>query len=32
MTAIARSSYYRYFSFTFFVGKACFGLAGNAGV
>ena len=32
MTAIARSSYYRYFSFTFFKGKACFGLAKYVGV
>lgn len=32
MTTVTRSSFYRYFSFTFFEGKACFGLAESVGV
>jgi hypothetical protein len=32
MATITRSAYYRYFSFTSFFGKACFGLAKNVGV
>ncbi len=30
MDTVMRSAYYRYFSFTFFWGKACFGLAERA--
>lgn len=29
MTNMSRNAEYRYFSFTFFWGKACFGLAEN---
>ena len=32
MANMIRSSFYRYFSFTFFKGKACFGLAEYVGV
>ena len=32
MANMTRSSFYRYFSFTFFKGKACFGLAKYVGV
>ena len=32
MANMTRSSFYRYFSFTCFEGKACFGLAKNVGV
>ena len=31
MTGIARAAEYRYFSFTYFLGKAYFGLAENVG-
>lgn len=32
MTMIVRAAEYRYFSFTYFYGKAHFGLAENTGV
>ena len=32
MTSTIRSAEYRYFSFTYFYGKAYFGLAENTGV
>ena len=32
MTNMTRNAYYRCFSFTFFEGKACFGLAEYVGV
>ncbi len=32
MTNMTRNAYYRCFSFTFFEGKACFGLAKYVGV
>jgi len=32
MTSMNRTAYYRCFSFTFFGGKACFGLAKRVGM
>ena len=32
MINIARNAEYRYFSFTYFYGKACFGLAERVGM